>query len=87
MKRAAMFVGNDGGPMHLAAVVGCPVLGLFGPTNPAVWGPRGEKAEVIYKGLDCRECFHPGCTREEESCMKQISVDEVYSAVLELLKL
>ncbi len=87
MKRAALFIGNDGGPMHLAAAVACPVLGLFGPTNPAVWGPRGEKAEVIYKGLDCRECFHPGCTRGEESCMKQISVDEVYSAVLELLTL
>lgn len=77
MKRSALFVGNDGGPMHMAAAVGCPVLGLFGPTDPRVWGPRGKKVAVIYKGLDCRECFYPGCSRGEESCMRQISVDEV----------
>ncbi|MGB0909407.1 MAG: putative lipopolysaccharide heptosyltransferase III [Nitrospirales bacterium] len=86
MKHAVLFIGNDGGPMHMAAAVGCPVLGLFGPTNPEVWGPRGAKTSVIYKGLDCRECFYPGCTRGEESCMKQISVEEVYSAALRLLK-
>ncbi len=85
MKRVALLIGNDGGPMHLAASVGCPVLGLFGPTDPAVWGPRGKKAGVIYKGLDCRECFHPGCSRGEESCMKQISVDEVFGAAMKLL--
>ena len=85
MKQAALFVGNDTGLMHIAASVGCPVVGLFGPTDPQVWGPRGKQVIVIYKGLDCRECFHPGCTRGEESCMKQISVDEVYAAAVELL--
>ncbi len=80
MKRSALFVGNDGGPMHMAAAVGCPVLGLFGPTDPHVWGPRGEKVSVIYKGLDCQECFYHGCSRGEESCMRQISVEEVCQA-------
>lgn len=80
MKRSALFVGNDGGPMHMAAAVGCPVLGLFGPTDPHVWGPRGKKASVIYKGLDCQQCFYPGCVRGEESCMRQISVEEVCQA-------
>ncbi len=85
MKNASLFVGNDTGLMHMAAAVGCPVVALFGPTDPEVWGPRGPKVRTIYKGLDCRACFHPGCSRGEESCMKQISVDEVSSAVLELL--
>lgn len=80
MKRSALFIGNDGGPMHMAAAVGCPVLGLFGPSNPHVWGPRGEKVSVIYKGLDCEECGDSGCTRGEESCMRQISVEEVCRA-------
>ncbi|MDH3504987.1 MAG: putative lipopolysaccharide heptosyltransferase III [Nitrospirota bacterium] len=80
MKRSALFIGNDGGPMHMAAAVGCPVLGLFGPTDPHVWGPRGEKVSVMYKGLDCQECFHHGCSRGEESCMRQISVEEVCQA-------
>jgi len=85
MKRSALFVGNDAGPMHMAAAVGCPVLGLFGPTDPRVWGPRGKKVSVIYKGLDCEECFYPGCLRGEEGCMRQISVEEVCRAAGSLL--
>ena len=85
MKRSQLLIGNDGGPMHIAAAVGCPVLGLFGPTDPAVWGPRGPKVKVIYKGLNCDECFYPGCARGEESCMRQISVEEVCQAAQSML--
>ena len=85
MKRSHLLIANDGGPMHMAAAVGCPVLGLFGPTNPAVWGPRGSKVKVIYKGLNCEECFYPGCSRGEESCMRQISVQEVCQTAQSLL--
>ena len=85
MRRSLLLIGNDGGPIHIAAAVGCPVLGLFGPTNPAVWGPRGSNVKVIYKGLDCRGCFYPGCSRGEESCMRQISVEEVCQTVQSML--
>ncbi len=85
MKQCRIFVGNDAGPMHMAAAVGCPVVALFGPTDPAIWGPRGKLCHTIYKGLDCRECFYPGCQRGEMSCMKLISVDEVLQAVKSLL--
>jgi len=85
MKKCRVFVGNDAGPMHMAAAVGCPVVALFGPTDPAVWGPYGKQCHTIYKGLDCRECFHPGCSRGEMSCMKLISVDEVLQAVKPVL--
>lgn len=85
MKRCSLFVGNDAGPMHLAAAVDCPVVSLFGPTDPAVWGPHGKSCHIIYKGLDCRECFHPGCFRGDDSCMKRITVDEVLEAATRLL--
>ncbi len=81
MKRAALFIGNDSGVMHIATAVGTPVVALFGPSNPAEWGPRGGPAEVIYKGLDCRACFHPTCQRGEQNCMKLITVDETMAAV------
>jgi len=79
-QKSALFVGSDSGAMHVATAVGTPVVALFGPSNPAEWGPRGGVIEVIYKGLDCRTCFHPTCRRGEQNCMKLIAVDEVMSA-------
>ena len=84
-QRAALFVGNDSGAMHIAAAVGTPMVALFGPSNPEEWGPRGERVKVLYKGLDCRACFHPTCERGELNCMKQLSVEEVCSAAVQLL--
>ena len=43
---ARLYVGNDSGITHLAAAVGAPVLALFGPTDPAVWAPRGPRVRV-----------------------------------------
>ncbi len=85
LRRCALFVGNDNGPMHMAAALGVPVVALFGPSNPAEWGPRGARVEVLYKGLDCRRCFHPTCTRGEENCMRQITVEDVWRAAGRLL--
>jgi ADP-heptose:LPS heptosyltransferase len=41
--------------------------------------------EVLYKGLDCRSCFHPTCTKGEENCMRLITVHEVFAAAQRLL--
>jgi ADP-heptose:LPS heptosyltransferase len=46
LAKASLFVGNDSGITHLAAAVGTPVLALFGPTDPAVWAPRGRDVKV-----------------------------------------
>jgi heptosyltransferase III len=46
LARAQLYVGNDSGITHLAAAVGTPVLALFGPTDPAVWAPRGAHVTV-----------------------------------------
>ncbi len=86
LRHCALFVGNDGGAMHIAAAVDVPVVALFGPTYPYRWGPRGRVSEVLYKGLDCRACYHPTCIRGEENCMRMISVDEVFEACNRLLQ-
>ncbi len=44
---ARLFIGNDSGVTHLASAVATPVIALFGPTDPAVWAPRGSIVEVI----------------------------------------
>ncbi len=84
-KKSALFVGSDSGAMHMASAVGTPVVALFGPSSPLEWGPRGGPVEVLYKGLDCRSCFHPTCTRGEENCMRLIAVYEVFAAAQRLL--
>ena len=47
LARAHVYIGNDSGITHLAAAVGTPVLALFGPTDPAVWAPRGPHVQVV----------------------------------------
>ena len=42
-----VYIGNDSGPTHIAAAVGAPLVALFGPTDPSVWGPRGERVTVV----------------------------------------
>ncbi|HVC58762.1 MAG TPA: glycosyltransferase family 9 protein [Acetobacteraceae bacterium] len=50
LARAALFVGNDSGLMHLAAAAGAPALGLFGPTDPAEYAPSGRRAAATASG-------------------------------------
>jgi heptosyltransferase-2 len=47
LARARVYIGNDSGISHLAAAVGTPVVALFGPTDPAVWAPRGPRVRIL----------------------------------------
>jgi len=49
---ARLYIGNDSGITHLAAAAGVPVVATFGPTDPAVWAPRGERVRVVSGKLD-----------------------------------
>jgi 3-deoxy-D-manno-octulosonic-acid transferase/heptosyltransferase-1 len=82
-REAALLVTTDSGPMHLAAAVGTPIVALFGPTDPARTGPYGPGHRIIRKGLSCSPCFRKRC--ETPRCMTDISVEEVFTAVKEML--
>lgn len=47
LKGARLYIGNDSGISHLAAATGMPVLALFGPTDPAIWAPRGANVRTM----------------------------------------
>ena len=47
MTHAALYVGNDAGPTHLAAWIGLPTIALFGPTDPRVWAPLGPRVTLL----------------------------------------
>lgn len=85
IKRAQLFIGNDSGPMHIAAAVDTPVVALFGSTDPAIWQPWTRRSQVIYKSVACSPCDHTGCEMGELNCMRQINVMEVMAAVEQLL--
>mgnify|MGYP002857799191 CR=1 FL=1 len=85
MERAALWLGNDCGPMHLAAAVGCPTLSLWGPTEPGKWAPRGARHRHIRRLERCPGCeyWNPAksCFRETHVCMEAIPVDDVQEAL------
>jgi ADP-heptose:LPS heptosyltransferase len=89
MQRASLFVGNDSGPMHLAAAVGTPVVGLFGPTFPERCGPLGATSRSFMKPIDCRPCrlyfTREHCERGHNYCMDLIGIEEVWAAVRSIL--
>jgi len=49
---ARMYIGNDTGITHLAAAIGVPTIAIFGPTDPAVWAPRGESVQIVSGNLE-----------------------------------
>jgi lipopolysaccharide heptosyltransferase II len=58
-----LFVGNDSGPMHVAAAMNTPVVAIFGPSNHQAWGPytpSGEKSihTIVSRDLPCQPCFY-----------------------------
>ncbi|MDK3156455.1 putative lipopolysaccharide heptosyltransferase III [Kamptonema cortianum] len=82
-----LFVGVDTGPMHMAAAVGTPVVALFGPSGADVWHPWGTRHRTIYKGCACNESRQKLCAHEAiRDCLRNISVDEVFNAITELLQ-
>jgi len=78
LARAALFVGNDSGISHLSAMLGAPTLALFGPTDPAIWAPRGPQARVLWHG--------PAAPGAALPPMTALSVEEAYEAALALLR-
>ena len=72
-----VFIGNDSGPMHLAAAVGIPTIGLYGPGDPTRFGPVGTKCQTIRRKQDCPPCTGTTCQFGKDGCMSKIQVADV----------
>ena len=82
-RRASLFIGGDTGPMHLAAALGIPVVGIFGPTNPARNGPFGTRSVVLRSPSS--PTTHTRRTQPDEGLLT-ISADQVVAAARQLLR-
>ncbi|MGB4102440.1 MAG: glycosyltransferase family 9 protein [Alphaproteobacteria bacterium] len=88
LRRARLYVGNDSGLMHLAAAVGTPTLGLFGPGNEKIYGPWGAHAATVRTPETAMELLRrlPEPGQPVPSLMGSLTPAVVRGAVLDLLK-
>jgi heptosyltransferase-1 len=82
-QKCMVVVSTDTGPMHMAAAMGSSVVAIFGPTSPLRTGPYGRKHRVVRAGFPCSPCFKKSC--DHMSCMKGITVEQVYDTVKEVI--
>jgi len=80
LSRARLFIGNDSGLMHMAAAAGTPTLGLFGPTDDAIYGPWGRTARAVRAGDAADEKARGTLRHSTESLMGALTVDAVLDA-------
>ena len=79
MRDAALVVSGDTGPLHIAAAMGTPLVGLYGPTWPERNGPWDEHDEVISRAGGC-VCHHKRQCRRGAPCINEIEVTDVLTA-------
>lgn len=84
-KRASLYVGNDSGPLHIAAISGLKCIGLYGPAEPEVFYPWGDNSEVIHHVLECNPCNQIECVHEDNPCIQRITLFEVAEKIHKLL--
>jgi heptosyltransferase-2 len=87
MAAANVAISNDSGLMHIAAALGTPTMGIFGPTSPYHWAPlNGLAATVQTKtAVPCQPCHRPICTMNEHRCMREIPASEVVDVAERLM--
>jgi len=80
VRAAALVVAGDTGPLHLAAAVGAPIVGIYGPTDPARNGPWSADDECVSRHAVC-ECYHLRRCRAARWCLDDVQPGEVVEAI------
>lgn len=84
-RQASFFLGNDSGPLHIAAAMGNPSLGLFGPGDP-VFHPLQSNAGWIHHVLECNPCDQVHCKYANHPCIRRITVEQVRDKIKLMLQ-
>lgn len=79
LRRAALCISNDSGPMHLSAALGRPVIGLFGPTDPVWAGPYRHADGILRVDLACSPCYLRRLSEcpNDHACMENLGAAKV----------
>ena len=85
-----LLITNDSGPVHFASTTEIPIVALFGPETPKIFGPMSPKAKVISLELACSPCIsvfnQKKSSCSDNQCMKQISVQMVVKETQKILR-
>ena len=88
IKKCALLVTNDSGPLHVASALGANILAFFGPTDERKYGPATSgRSRVLRKELECSPCEVAQCVNLENKyeCLNSITILEAFEAAKELL--
>jgi ADP-heptose:LPS heptosyltransferase len=80
LRHCRLFIGNDSGPIHLAAGAGVPVVGFYGPGEFERFRPWGQDHEAIRLGLPCSPCSQ-NCVFADPRCIRGISLDQAQEII------
>ncbi len=83
-RQCDLYIGGDTGPMHIASLMGVPVVVIYGPTDPVENEPFGNHIK-IRKEVGCNPCHNYSC--QDLRCIRAVSSDEVFKATREILSL
>jgi lipopolysaccharide heptosyltransferase II len=88
MAAASVAISNDSGLMHVAAALGTPTMGIFGPTSPYLWAPLNGLAATVLTTtqLACQPCQRTVCTMNDHRCMRDISAGDVVAIAQRVLR-
>lgn len=87
IERAYAVVTTDSGPRHLAVALGKPVVSLFGSTGPTWTQTYNREETILFEGLSCQPCYRRNCPLIHQNCMRKLTVDRVYRALIRRLGL
>ena len=88
MAAAGVAISNDSGLMHIAAALGTPTMGIFGPTSPYLWAPLNGLAATVVQDkekLSCQPCQSTICKINDHRCMRNIAASEVVAIAQQVL--
>lgn len=85
VSKASIYIGNESGPLHIAAVSNTPSIGLFGPGEPEVFYPWGAHTRAIHHILPCNPCGQNRCV-QAIPCIELITLNEVIKEVNALIE-
>jgi len=85
LRECRALLSNDTGTMHLAALLGVPVVAIFGSTEPALTSPLGNGHIIVRHHVECSPCFLRECPIDFR-CMKEVTAQEVLTAMMSILR-